>query len=180
MKIIEFAQEVGKLKNLQRSGWVRNKVPDSESVAEHIFRVAVLALILAPKLGVDQSRAVKMALIHDVGEAQSGDIITKKGAKVLPNYQNKIQEERAGLAKILALSDSEEYLRLFDEFEENKTRTARFIKQLDKLEMAIQAWEYENKYNVKLSDFFEDAESVVIDKPLKEILNQIKNLRKND
>lgn len=79
MEILEFALTLGKLKTLKRSGWIRNNIKNPERVTEHSFRVAVLAMILAPKVGADVNRSVKMALIHDIGEAEIGDIITRKG-----------------------------------------------------------------------------------------------------
>ncbi len=64
--LIKFAKIVGKLKRLKRTGWVKNNIIDPESVAEHSFRLAVLTMVLAPKVGVDQLKTTKMALIHDL------------------------------------------------------------------------------------------------------------------
>lgn len=178
MNIIGFAKIVGRLKRLKRSGWVRNKVSDPESVAEHSFRLAILAMVLAPKIGVDQLKVVKMALIHDIGEAEIGDIVTKRGSRVLQNLKNKKIAERNALKRILSLVDKDEYIKLFDEFEENKTKEAQFIKQLDKLEMGIQASEYEDQQNLDLQEFFEDTRTVVVDEYLRKILEELERLRK--
>lgn len=178
MKVLDFAFVLGKLKKIKRTGWIRNHIPNPESVAEHSFRMSVLAMILAPKIGADINKSVKMALIHDIGEAEIGDIVTRRGIKDLPNLKEKIKIERESLLKILSLAESAEYVKLFDEFEENKTIEAKFVKQLDKLEMAIQAIEYEKEHKINLQEFFDHTESLTTDKDLKEILNHILKLRK--
>ena len=177
MKIVDFALIAGKLKSLKRTGWVRNNIPQPESVADHSFRTALLAMVLAPKIGTDTEKAVKMALIHDLGEAKIGDIVTVKANKILPNLTSKLKKERKAMQEILSLLDQEEYLKLFDEYEENRTKEARFIKQLDKLEMVIQAYEYEKKYKVNLDEFFEYTEKVVDNVKLKQVLKDIEKLR---
>lgn len=177
MKLIEFALTIGKLKKLKRTGWVQYGIPDSESVAEHIFRLTTLTMVLARKVGADPDRSVKMALIHDLGEATIGDIITRRGKRVLSNSKRKREIERAALESILSLVDAREYTALFDEYEAQITKEARFVFQLDKLEMAIQAYEYEKKYTLNLEEFFESARSVVQDKPLVEVLDDIEKLR---
>ncbi len=177
MKIIEFALTIGKLKKLKRTGWVRYGIPNSESVAEHIFRLAVLTMFLARRAGVDSDKSLKMALIHDLGEATIGDIVTRRGKKLLANTKQKLKIERAALKTTLALVNTEEYTGLFDEYEEQQTKEAQFVYQLDKLEMAIQAYEYEKEHDVDLEEFFESARSVVQNKVLVKILEEIEKLR---
>lgn len=172
-KIIAFTFTVFKLKHLRRAGWVKNKIPKPESVAEHSFAVAVLALILAPKVGVDSNKALKMALIHDIGEAEIGDIITIIGSKIVSDPKIKQAQEAKAFKKIFKTIKGDEYIKLFEEFEENKTPEARFVKQIDKLEMALQANEYERDYKKDLRSFFENAENVVTDKYLKTILRRL-------
>lgn len=178
MKILDFAFILGKLKKTKRTGWIREKVPNPESIAEHSFRMAVLAMILAPKIEADSTKAMKMALIHDIGEAEIGDVVTTRGIQPQPNLQDKIVTERNALSEIFALIDGEEYVQLFDEFENNQTKEAKLVKQIDKLEMAMQALEYEQEYNLDLQEFFDDASAKIIDENIKEIMAQILELRK--
>ena len=74
--------ELCHLKQLYRQGWLRRGVPPErcESIAEHSFGVAVLALWLAqaqPELDAD--KVVRMALLHDLGEVYAGDIVPSDG-----------------------------------------------------------------------------------------------------
>lgn len=178
MKFIDFALELGKLKSLKRAGWVKFKIPQPESVAAHSFRLAVLALFLAPKAGADVNKSVKMALVHDIGEAKIGDIVTSRGKTILENLPSKIELERKALLSTLSIIDEQQCIELFDEFEENKTKEARLVKQLDKLEMAIQAYEYEKKHTINLQEFFDNSQSSIDNEYLKELLEKVLNLRK--
>src|SRR3954454_20843223 len=71
-----FLAQVGRLKTLKRAGWVRRGVSDPESVADHSFRAAVLAMLLGTDLGVDRDRLVRLLLVHDLAESDPdvGDI----------------------------------------------------------------------------------------------------------
>lgn len=177
MDIIKFTKIVGKLKRLKRTGWVKYNIINPESVAEHSFRLVILAMILAPKIGVNQLKSIKMALIHDIGEAEIGDIITFHGKMRMSDPLTKAKKERKAIKRIFSLIDTKEYIKIFDEFESNKTREAQFIRQLDKLEMGIQAMEYEKQQKIDLETFFVNTRTHVLDNYLKEILQKIEFLR---
>ncbi len=75
--IIRFFQNINRLKRIPRTGWVLKGVKKPESVAEHSFRVAILAYALTKDIAhVDTDKLVKMALIHETGEIFAGDIPT--------------------------------------------------------------------------------------------------------
>jgi len=177
MKLINFFEIVGKLKTIKRTGWAKNNVSNPESVAEHSFRFAVMAMILAPKAGVNVEKAIKMALIHDIGKAKTGDLIIMQGKQKLASYSEKLNLEGNTFKGILSLIDGDEYISLFNEFEENKTKEAKFVNELDKLEMAMQAYEYEKKYKINLEVFFENSKALITSKEIKELLGEIEKLR---
>jgi len=117
MKLIDFFEIVGELKSVRRTGWLNHKVPNPESVADHSFRTAVMAMILAPKIGANVEKAIKMALIHDIGETKIGDVITMQGKQTLANQSEKLALEAAAFKEIFSLIDGNEYISLFNEFE---------------------------------------------------------------
>lgn len=178
MKLVDFFQTVGKLKILKRTGWVNKNIPNPESVAEHSFRTAIMAMVLAPKLGVSVEKAIKMALIHDIGETKIGDVVTMVGKKYLSNTAEKLALEAKAFKQIFSLIDGDEYVSLFNEFEGGVTKEAKLVKELDKLEMALQAYEYEKQMSINLQDFFESADVLVKEPALREILAEIEKLRK--
>lgn len=178
MKTIKFFKRIGKLKNIKRTGWVNFKVPNPESVAEHSFRTAIMAMILAPKVGADVNKSVKMALIHDTGESKIGDIVTMYGKKQIGNISDKVAKERKAIKELYSLVDGNEYIKLFDEYEAKKTKEAKLVKEIDKLEMAMQAYEYEETHKMDLEVFFESCDALVTSREMKEVLRKIEKLRR--
>jgi len=142
-RFIDFIAEAGKLKRLPRTGWVESGVPDPESVADHSFRVALITLVLADVKGLDSLKAVRMALLHDLAEAETGDLTpTQKGK----NPEASEEAENAAMARLLEkLPDAirGDYAAAWREFCEYSTTEARLVRDADKLEMVMQASEYE-------------------------------------
>lgn len=71
---LEFLRVVGKLKTLKRTGWVNNGVALPESVADHMYRMAMCSFIITDP-ALDRSRLMKIAVVHDLAEALVGDIV---------------------------------------------------------------------------------------------------------
>jgi len=157
-KLTGFFHEVGKLKEVKRQGWVVAGIKDCESAAEHSFRFAVMSMILGRDTGIDVCKAVRMGLVHDIAEARIGDIITWKSFHM--DDKSKQDKERAAMVSMTApLGDvGKEMLSLWEEFEAGKTSEARFSREIDKLEMVFQAFEYERDrtgLNDAINTFYE-------------------------
>ena len=72
-RILAFLQEAGALKDTLRSAHTRAGRP--ESVAEHSWSLCLLVLLLEPEMdGIDALKLMRLCLIHDLGEAISGDV----------------------------------------------------------------------------------------------------------
>lgn len=178
-KIISFIKDIGKVKKVKRAGWVREGITNPESVADHSFRVTVMAMVFGKKLGVNTNRLIKMALIHDIAEGVLGDKIVERGNKIDSRTRDKKnQEETKTLKRIFAnLQDSREIIRLQQEITEEATQEAKILKQLERLEMAVQAMEYEEEFGKNLSEFFKNASFHINHPYLKKLLNTVKNTR---
>lgn len=75
--LARFAHRIGRLKSTPRTGWLHRGIPpdQTESVADHSFRVAVLTWLASSEVeGLDRNRAIKLALLHDLAESITGDI----------------------------------------------------------------------------------------------------------
>jgi putative hydrolase of HD superfamily len=144
-RIIDFIAEAGKLKRLPRTGWVESSVPDPESVADHSFRVALISLILADIRGLDSLMSVRMALIHDLAEAETGDL-TPTQKSVSPDAVRQAEEE--AIERLITMLPEQIrglYASTWREFTESITEEARLVRDADKLEMVMQASEYEKE-----------------------------------
>ncbi len=178
--LIEFLHKVGQLKRVKRTGWVYKKIPNPESVAEHSFRTAILAYVLADELKVDKEKLIKIALIHDLAESVVGDITPwdKAYRKEKLVMEKKAIEELGSLIK-----NGKELIGLWDDFEKRKSKEARLAAELDKIEMIIQALEYEKEHPEKASDldeFWESAKKSVKNRKLLEILKLLSEKRKQN
>ena len=130
----DFIKEAEGLKSTLRTAWTAEG--RQESTAEHSWRLAMLAMLLRDALPeVDMDKVLRMCLIHDVGEAVTGDI---------PSFQNtdaNEETERQAIAELLSpLPDGlrGELTALFAEMDALATPEARVYKALDKLEVVVQ------------------------------------------
>ena len=73
-ELLRFIAEAGMLKRVARSGWWVLGIKDSESVADHSFRCAVIAYVLSKMEGAKTNDAVIMALFNDIQEARINDL----------------------------------------------------------------------------------------------------------
>jgi putative hydrolase of HD superfamily len=125
----------GKLKRVKRQGWLDAGIPpaQAESVADHSFRTALLVAFVSEP-DINMARALKMALVHDLGEAEVGDLTPRSR---VPKKRKREMEEKA-----IAGLENGEVLALWREFEEGKTPEAKAVREADRYEMVIQAMEY--------------------------------------
>ena len=169
---IEFQEQIGKVKHLHRTGWVIRHVPNPETVAAHSWRMALMTIYKEKelkKLGADIDHIIEMCLLHDVGESVVGDIVPElhqTGSEKISKEKKKHIEEEA--IKFLAHKYNFPQLRAsFDEYEAQKTLESNVVKNFDKLDMLLQAYEYSLAYPnlARLNEFMEYNEKDV-DLPL--------------
>lgn len=140
--VVEFLRAAERLKTVTRSAWTSAGEP--ESVAEHSWRVTLLALLLAPEFpDIDFARLVRICIVHDLGEAIGGDVPApeQERRRAAGEVTGKGAEERRDLVTLatpLPMSQREEILALWDEYEAAVTPEARLAKALDKLETILQ------------------------------------------
>lgn len=135
--ILEFLRLAEGLKTTPRSGWTT--AGERESVAEHTWRLCLMAMVLHPEFPeVDFARLVKICIIHDLGEVIGGDVPAPDQASLAAG---KAADERRDLLTLLAPLSAplrDEITALWDEYEAASTPEARLAKALDKLETILQ------------------------------------------
>lgn len=96
------------LKDELRTGWELRNVDSPESVAAHTWGTAALCLLYADQEDVDRQKAVTMALIHDLGEARTGDIATRAedGRQTIPTSEKETAERSAVTDLVGPFNDS--------------------------------------------------------------------------
>lgn len=162
------------LKLLPRTGWLQRGVPVVESIAEHSFGVAMLALLFGDlEPDIDRSRLLTIALLHDTAEALLGDMPASArrliGADVKKAAERRAMDELFGV-----LPQGQEYVDLWEEYAQGASREARLVKALDQVEMLAQALAYERAGSRMMEEFWEHAERSAHEFPL--VRNLIKRL----
>ena len=131
-KLTAFLGVLEKLKSVTRHSWT--SAGRHESVAAHCWRTSIMALLLKDEFPtVDMQKVLTMCLIHDWGEAITGDI-----PSFLKTDEDESTEEAAIDTLLTMLPQKSEYSELFDEMKERKTNEAKLWKALDMLEALIQ------------------------------------------
>lgn len=133
---LEFLRKAERLKGTLRSAHTSSG--RAESVAEHSWRLTLLAMTFADQLpDVDLLKLLKICILHDLGEAVDGDI---------PAPEQSFTDSKAGkerndfLSLVTSLPDhlKSEFVSLWDEYEDGSSQEARAAKALDKLETILQ------------------------------------------
>lgn len=132
--LIEFLHTLEKLKCNTRHSWT--STGRHETVAAHSWRLTVMAYLIRDEMpGIDFSRVMEMCLVHDFGEAVTGDI---------PSFLKSGADERTeaaavyGMLKALPEPKRGELAALFREMDALETPEAKVYKALDKLEAVLQ------------------------------------------
>ena len=133
-KQMEFALEIDKEKNIFRQTHLSNH-GRNENDAEHAWHMAIMAYLLKEYSNeeIDITRTMIMCLIHDVVEIDAGDTYAydTEGKKTQKAREDAAKER---LYSILPEDQKKELMRIFDEFEENKTPEAKFAHAMDNLQ----------------------------------------------
>lgn len=166
--VLNFLLEVEKLKRIQRTGWIWRGVKNSESIAQHTFRMALMNWLLARKASpsFNLEKVIKSSLVHDLCEVYLGDITPywgllpkdprakrealKKWIRLTKEKKEKRAErkekrEKIALEKLVKSLPStlkKEIMNVWLDYEGHTLPEGRFVKQGDKVETLIQAIEY--------------------------------------
>lgn len=160
------------LKRTPRAGWVEVGIYQPESVADHTFRTAILCMLYADMEGLDPLKLLRMALIHDLPEALIGDLTPSKKT---PETKEKEDIAINQILNLLPERERETYITVWEEYSEGKTREAQAMRQLEKMEMALQAKEYEKAglANKSLERFIKSVEEATLWPELGRLLSSI-------
>lgn len=176
--LFDFFNIVTELKKTPRKGW-KDKVgiEKPESVADHSFNTAIISMVLSDLNNLDTEKILRMALLHDVAEAITGDLVPgeiKKEEKMKLETQT-INE----IFKNLPSDLSAKYVSIWQEYVNGISKESVLVHDIDHLEMALQARKYlaEGKSLDNLEEFFFSARSSITNEKILQILDEIYPVR---
>ena len=163
-KQIAFIKEIDKIKYIQRKTKLFNS-DRRENDAEHSWHLAMMVIVLAEHSDkpIDVLKVLKMVLIHDIVEIDTGDIFFYSTTE---NHTN-TDEELIAAKRIFGLlpdEQAEKLIAIWEEFEEGKTDEAKFAKSMDRFEPLLQ--NFSNKggtwveYNVPYQQVYEKKKEI--------------------
>lgn len=166
-RLANFLFEIGMLKRTPRSG-LQFLGSGSESVAEHSFRVIMIAYTLTHvDPSIDKNRVLKMALVHDILESRTGDL----------NYVNKkyliVDEGKAAHDATASLPFGDEIKELLAEFREKKTPESLIVNDADQLELILMLKEYGDLGNKYTKDWISFALKRLYTSKAKELADSV-------
>ncbi len=158
------------LKEQKRVGWEIRGIRDPESVSDHSWGTALLCLLYARAAGVNAERAVAMALVHDIAEAVTGDVASRVDHRdrTISQRQKQLNELAAmerlfpepdaepgsaadsatdggSAADTTACADAATVRSLWNEYESSTSEVARFVRDMNLVDMCLQALRYERE-----------------------------------
>jgi putative hydrolase of HD superfamily len=172
--LFDFFNTVAELKKIPRKGW-KEKVglQSPESVADHSYNTAVMAMVLSDLKELDTEKILRMALLHDIAESVTGDFTPEEISK-----KEKKKIENSAMLEILSKLPSKlasNYTKIWEEYQNGTSKEAILVHEIDRLEMALQAWKYrDDGYpKEKLEVFFSTAKKEIKSKEVLALLGKI-------
>ncbi|MBU3934389.1 HD domain-containing protein [Patescibacteria group bacterium] len=197
--LLNFFIETGKLKGKKRKGMMFYGIKDPETTAEHTFRMTIVSWILGTLKGLNAERVIKISLIHDLCEVYAGDITPYDGLlpknkkerydfvrkwphlsenKKRKRHLQKFEKEKKSLEKLvqnLPPQKKKEILDIWWDYETGKTREARFVRQADRAEGLIEAFDcWKRDKNFPTKPWWQHADEVIDDPLILKFLREIK------
>lgn len=170
---LDFFNSVINLKKIPRQGWIEKlSLKNPESVAEHIFMMSVIGMIISDSENYNTEKILKMILLHDLAESKIGDFTPEQISK-----KEKLKLENNAMIELFGMLPSaikEEYQRIWQEFSEQKTLESQLVHEIDKFEMALQAKKYEQTVpKEKLKTFYQTASNEIKHPKIKELFTKV-------
>ncbi len=152
-RIVDTLVSLDPMADLPRTGWLLRGVRPCESIADHSYFVALTTMLLVDALReegleVDGEKALRMALVHDVPEAKTGDVPMPQKTERMDAALSELEDDIA--ERVLPSGP----LASFREAEQGASLEARIVKAADKIQMMTKALVYERQGRGDLHEFW--------------------------
>lgn len=169
INLLNFIAEAGMLKRVRRSGWWVLGIKDAETVAEHSFRCAVIAYIIACMEKTSSCKAMLMSIFNDMHEARINDLhkMSQRYVEFEKVEDKAFKEQISQLPKAI----KQELSSMYTEYRKQDTKEAIIARDADILECLIQAKEYQEQGFKEAHRFMKKAPEFLKTKSAKKLWN---------
>ncbi|MBQ9270697.1 MAG: HD domain-containing protein [Alphaproteobacteria bacterium] len=150
-QILNLSRILGRMKQVKRTGWIRHKVINPESDAEHSYSLAMLIMLFAPA-NLDKLKCLQLALIHDLPEIYCGDITPGE-----LDLEKKSELEKNAMKMVVKDLELPLLQDLFTEYEQHSSPEAQFVWVMDRLDNVFTARMYQDTQRIQLVQEFADS-----------------------
>ncbi len=150
--LLKFAKRADRLDSLPRTGWLFGGVVQPESVAAHVYQTTLIALAIADEVGADAEQVMRVALLHDIGEALITDL-PRPTKDFVGRSEMKAAEQKAAAHVLHGLP--EQWLDCVQAYDASDSLESRIVKAADRIQMMIKACIYEAQGRGDVARFFD-------------------------
>lgn len=176
--LFKFIHLVNELKHMPRRGWAIRNVKDHESIAGHMYAMAMMTFMLDNDQVVDRLRCLQIALVHDLAESIIGDITPYDNVSEEEKHQME-DEAMKEIASYLGEKMGGHVYELYKEYEAKETAEAKFVKDLDRFDMIFTAGFYEKRDETpgKMQEFFDAVRGKFENQVVRELAEELEKRR---
>jgi len=147
-KLLDFFKIAGQLKQAIRFSAAKKIKGDSS--ADHSWRLALMTFTVAEelKIKINFEKAMKIALVHDIAEGVTGEIDYRLifFGKISKKEKNALEKKAIKkIQKIAPPKVGKEIFDLWEDYEDGRTKEAKYVKALDKIETTLHLLESGHK-----------------------------------
>ncbi|KAI9839194.1 MAG: hypothetical protein M1819_003187 [Sarea resinae] len=165
---VPFFHLLERLKTTKREGWRRFSISTGESISDHMYRMSILTMFAPASLAarINVQHCTRMALIHDMAEALVGDITPVDGIAKAEKSRREAETMdyicTSLLGKVGGGITGKEIRAIWQEYEDSETLDAKYVHDIDKVELVLQMVEYERAHGggLNLEEFSRVAKRV--------------------
>ncbi len=156
--LLRLLSRTDRLERFPRTGWLASGVQDPESVAAHSWEVAIVALWLADHVdeAVDAERVLRIAVLHDIGEAMLTDLPRPVKELVGPE---RVEEAEGAAVEAVLDGLGEDWSGAVEEYRARSTPEARLVKAADRIQMMAKSVSYDAQGRGDVSRFWSSRDA---------------------
>lgn len=177
---LAFLNVIQQLKLQKRTGWLDYDMTECESIADHMYRMSCICMTITNPL-VNRDKCMRIALVHDMAESIVGDItpVNPIGKKEKSRREwETIKYICEDIIEPISPTTSKEIMEDWLSYENISSLEARYVKDIDKYELFVQCFEYEQQFQggKNFDEFFQAVKLIKTDE-VKQWVNELITLR---